>query len=125
MPTLRPENMVRFIEWLLLISVGILIALLVMDANGGAVPVGGATLNPNFLQASPPVYVTSFSGSTIVLSFDSIPAPHPPAVLYTIDWHTMPVKTWAMVSVGAVVVFGTLYMWLRRRYRDRSEEIFP
>ena len=127
MLSLRLESMIRFIGWVLLISVGILIALLVMTVIGGAVPIGTWTLNPNYLQGSSPAFVAVSGPQNLMngLYFDYRPAPQAAAVLYTTEWHTLPIKTGFLIVAGVVAVLGIICLWLRRTLRDMSEEVFP
>jgi hypothetical protein len=126
MLSLRLETMTRFIGWVLLISVGILIALLVMIVVGGAVPIGTWTLNPNSLRGSA-TYLTFFDpqNATNGLYFDYSPARRAAAVLYTTEWHTLPIETGLLIPAGVVAVLGIVCLWLRRTLRDMSEEAFP
>jgi hypothetical protein len=121
--------MVRLFEKVLLLSVGIFIALVVITFKDGAIPTRHATLNMHFLQdvTIENVIPTSLilTSSINSLTFDYNARQQVTAVRDSIEWLTSPIRTSALVLAGILFAVGILYLWLRIRNRDMSEDVFP
>jgi hypothetical protein len=113
---------------MLLIGIGIFVSIFVVTIAGGAVPIDSYTLNPNFINGSPPAYSISFDSNVnppLTLVNDFSPTLHEPAVINTTEWHTGPIKAGFWIAAASVVFITILYLLLRRVHYCMSEEIFP
>ena len=122
MLSLRLENMTRFVGWLLVIGIGALITLLVLTAAGGAIPESKYALNPNFLAGSTYNLVGIDTNGDI---YFANPESQPAAVLRTLEWHALPIRTGSFITAGVVLILGLLYFWGKSTARGMSEEMFP
>lgn len=125
MLSLRLEHMTRFVGWVLLISVGILLTLLALTLAGGAIPVERWVPNPYFITR-PPAHLTFYEVYPVSLQyFDQLPAAQAALGRYTSEWATGPIKIGALIAAGVIALSGLVYLWLRRAYGGISEEVFP
>ena len=120
MLSLRLENMTKFIGWVLMIGIGVLITLLVLTIAGGAIPEASYMLNPNFLAGSTYNLIDT-NGDIYFVNTE----PQPAAVLSAVEWHTTPIRMGSFITAGVVFILGLLYLGGKITSRGMSEEMFP
>jgi hypothetical protein len=122
------EFISRYLGIFFLVIIGVFTSLLVVTIAGGAIPSGSYETNPSFMNDSVSSYTISID-SNVQRSLSLAPelprVYHQNAVIYSVDWRTVPIKVWSLI-IGAVTVFiGILYLASRWVHSGMSGEIFP